>query len=482
VRFCAVVLGGGVVDEAALSIDLQDGQNLVLARSQSNLLATTDGEEVNVVPAALIGKVKVVLSAGIGCGHMAKVLDGEQVLEPSIGSVAFADDRRRLCLNVDRDNLLLILDTVVGAVDNLAVLLGEPRNFADYEIILGERINGDFLNGASLNIKQVEANSGVLGSHLGVTQLQFTSVDRCDSGVVHVVGNTECADASLVEAEVGNELAVGAVPHGIAVSKDLLLVHPVGDSYHRYQPGSLYHVTEHTVEEVRATSLGDLLDGAIVPEVKVVTLDESNLGRRDRAPCSILDGAIGLRVQRDGLSSLDVLHEVVGVVAVPVLFGVVYSPQDMARVRGDEVVPVVSRDLVCRQESRRLAGRDVLKEERAIVAGEDVVAVFAVAHPAEGAGGGGQAPRSVGGDVVRQALGAIAERLMGEPRGLNCLDQRQGRGEKRKGTHRDEQQLVFSDQRERSKAREGMQQAQSLCSNGSAWRPKSCAICSCRIE
>jgi hypothetical protein len=241
-------------------------------------------------------------------------------------------------------------------------------------------------------------------------------------------------------------------------------------------------VTGHTIEEVRATSLGDLLDSAIVPEVEVVALDESNLGRRDRAPFSVLDGAVGLGVQRDGLSSLDVLDKVIGIVAVPVLLGVVHSPQNMAGIRGDEVVPVVGRDLVCRQESRRLAGRDVLEKERTIVAGEDVVAILTVADPAEGAGGSRQAPRGIGGDVVRQALGTIAKRLMGEPRGLNCLDQRQGRGEKRKGTHRDEQRLVFLVQRERSKARKGLLQGQSLCSNGSACRPKSCAICSCRIE
>ena len=56
-RLGAMVLGGSVVDEAALSIDLENSKHLELARSQSNWFATVDREEVDVVPAALVRQI-----------------------------------------------------------------------------------------------------------------------------------------------------------------------------------------------------------------------------------------------------------------------------------------------------------------------------------------------------------------------------------------------------------------------------------------
>lgn len=77
----------------------------------------------------------------------------------------------------------------------------------------------------------------------------------------------------------------------------------------------------------------------------------------------------------------------------------------MAGIARDEEIPVVSRDLVSRQEGRGIASSNVLEQERAISASVDVVTICTSADPAESAGRSSQSPRSISSDVVAEAQG-----------------------------------------------------------------------------
>jgi hypothetical protein len=141
--------------------------------------------------------------------------------------------------------------------------ISEPVDFANDEVILGESVNGHSVDFSRCDIEQVEAHGGIFGANFGVTQLKLARIDWGNLGVVHVVGDAKCTDAGLVEAQEGDLLAVRAVPQGIAVAENLLLVNPVRNG----------------IEPVWATILGDLGNVAVVPDVEVVVLDKSNLRR-----------------------------------------------------------------------------------------------------------------------------------------------------------------------------------------------------------
>ena len=165
---------------------------------------------------------------------------------------------------------------------------------------------------------------------------------------------------------------------------------------------------------------------------------------------------------------------------LPVFLGVVHRPQNVAGIARDEEIPVISRDLFSRQKCRRIAGRNVLKEERAISSGVDVITICTSADPAECPGGCRQSAGRIRGDIVSEALGGVAasEWLVRHPRRLNGLDERQSRSNDRERTHL-EKQHDLRDKRG-VRARKSPLRCSDLCSFGRTYPPNEHPICNCR--
>jgi hypothetical protein len=142
-----------------------------------------------------------------------------------------ANDLGRQRFDINQDNLLLILNAVVGAVSYTTITLGKPRDLTNDKVIFGKSVNGNVGNSARFDIENVEANVGVLGADLGVAQFELVGVNWDILGaILDVVGNAEVANTSLVESQESNLGAVWRVPKRVAVAEDLFLVDPIWHS------------------------------------------------------------------------------------------------------------------------------------------------------------------------------------------------------------------------------------------------------------
>lgn len=413
----AVALCGRVVNQSSGGVDLVDTGNLPTARCKSNLVLAVHREEVDVVPPRLVRQVKVVLLFVVFALALAFALclafsfalllrdgadeaDGRVVVEPAVGSITLAGEGGGLGGGVNNDELFVVLNTVESAVDDLVVLLGQPSNLANDQVISCPRSNRNLGCLLVLDAQEVEGHGGVGGADLGIPQLQLTGIGRGDLLVVHKVRNREGVDSGLVEAQVSNVLAVGRIPERMVGAKDFLLVDPVGNS----------------VEKIRAAVGGDLADGAIVPEEEVVALDKGNLGGRRRVPGSILDITLGTRHELLSLPGGHILDQVVGKVGVTILLSIVDSPQDLGLVVGDGVVPIVGGDLAGGEECGLVAAGDVFKDKRSVGGEGDEVAVVVGLGPGDSGGGHRESAGAARGDIVREQLGAASDGLVGGAR------------------------------------------------------------------
>lgn len=366
----AVVFGRQEVDQLARLVDAKDIGDFPLALGQGDGLASGDRKQPEMRPAGLVRDVNVVLLLGLADGP--DVRHGEQVIQPSVRAVALTN-----CLGPERghihsDDLLPVLHAVERLDSHDVMLPRQPRHLADDQLLCVKGVDRDRRPLAGTELQQVQLDGRVRLRHLGIPQLQLAWVRRRNLLVVHVVRHGEGWDTGLIEPQEGEVRPVRREPERKPVAEDLLLVDPVRDA----------------IEEIRPAVIGNLASRGIGPDEDVVVADKGD-GVAGGTPLSVLDVAGLVWGERSQFHRLHVLDKVVGKVRVPVLLGVVGSPEHGGEIGMDPVAVGILWHFVRRDEGLRVVGDDALDFQTAVLVLVDIIPILGGRNPLDRDGRGG---------------------------------------------------------------------------------------------
>ena len=125
--------------------------------------------------------------------------------------------------------LIFVLNAIEAPQYQSFVLVGQPCDFTDHEIVVWESLierNPHRLESTS-EIDHTGNNCGIRGADLGIVDVLFLGVSWWDLRAAHVVWHCVDWHLSIIEAQESQVLTVWREPRSEAIFDDFFFIYPV---------------------------------------------------------------------------------------------------------------------------------------------------------------------------------------------------------------------------------------------------------------